>query len=229
MKHYKTIIVITILLLFTSCGKNNEKETNTGTKTSQATVVKTNRSIPVKSNTPKTETTTTNTISEIKQTKKSKSQIKKNNVTINKEPQVTGKAIILNTTPAKKPEIKYDITFLNFKKLLTKSKVGQTITNEQLIKEYNMPEEGVKLIKSIVKVSENELAFKWKSTWMVEKVSDAEFEDATLKVEFRDNNMYTSGDAIGIKYNNKIYNNLILKNGSAYIPSVKGYHWEIRK
>ncbi|WP_348813240.1 hypothetical protein [Flavobacterium maritimum] len=229
MKHYKTIIIITILLLFTTCGKNNEKETDTGTKTSQATVVKTNRSIPVKSNTPKSETITTNTVSEIKQTKNSKPKIKKNNVIINKEPQVTGKAIILNTSPAKKPEIKYDITFLNFKKLLTKSKVGQTITNEQLIKEYNMPEEGVKLIKSIVKVSENELAFKWKSTWMVEKVSDAEFEDATLKVEFRDNNMYTSGDAIGIKYNNKIYNNLILKNGSAYIPSVKGYHWEIRK
>lgn len=229
MKHYKTIIVITILLLFTSCGKTNEKETDTGTKTRQATVVKINRSIPVKSNTPKSENITTNTVSEIKQTKKSKPQIKKNDVTINKEPQVTGKAIILKTTASKKPEIKYDITFLNFKKLLTKSKVGQTITNEQLIKEYNMPEEGVKLIKSIVKVSENELAFKWKSTWMVEKVSDAEFEDATLKVEFRNNNMYTSGDAIGIKYNNKIYNNLILKNGSAYIPSVKGYHWEIRK
>ena len=92
-----------------------------------------------------------------------------------------------------------------------------------------MPEDGIKLIKSIVKVSENELAFKWKSTWMVEKVSDAEFEDATLKIDFRNNNMYTSGDAIGIKYNNKIYNNLILKNGSAYIPSVKGYHWEIRR
>ncbi|MNL56168.1 hypothetical protein D3C87_1796430 [compost metagenome] len=64
---------------------------------------------------------------------------------------------------------------------------------------------------------------------MVEKVSDAEFQDAVLKIEFRQNNMYISGDAIGINYNNKTYNNLILKNGSAYIPSVKGYHWEIRK
>lgn len=227
MKHYKIIVVISLLILFSSCEKNNKKETDT--KVSQVASVKNQSSLPVKNDTRKSEIMTRNTVSEIKETKKNKPQITKNKAALTKEPQVIGTAVIVNTPQIKKPQIKYDMTFLNFKKLMTKSKVGQTITNEQLIKEYNMPEEGVKLIKSIVKVSENELAFKWKSTWMIEKVSDAEFEDATIKVEFRNNNMYTSGDAIGIKYNNKIYNDLILKNGSAYIPSVKGYHWEIRK
>jgi len=222
MKHYKILVVISILVLLTSCGKNNKKEKN---KKNPITVV--NQTLnPVKKNTAESETIVA--VSEIKETR-SKSQLKKNNVPASKERKGTGTTVIPTTPQVKKPQIKYDITFLNFKKLMSQSKVGQTITNEQLKNDFHMPEDGIKLIKSIVKVSENELAFKWKSTWMVEKVSDAEFEDATLKIDFRNNNMYTSGDAIGIKYNNKIYNNLILKNGSAYIPSVKGYHWEIRR
>lgn len=227
MKYYKIIVVISILILFTSCGKNNKKETDT--KVSQVTVVKNQKRLPVKNDTLIPETITSPIATEIKETKKSKPLIKKNKTTVAKEPQVTGTAIILNTPQAKKPQIKYDITFLNFKKLLTQSKVGETITQDDLKNKYHMPADGIKLIKSIVKVSENELAFKWKSTWMVEKVSDAEFQDAILKIEFRNNKMYTSGNAIGINYNNKTYNNLILKDGSAYIPSVKGYHWEIRK
>ena len=43
------------------------------------------------------------------------------------------------------------------------------------------------------------------STWLVEKISDAKFTDGRLKVRFSDNKMYTSGNAIGIKYEKKIY------------------------
>lgn len=50
-----------------------------------------------------------------------------------------------------------------------------------------------------------------------------------MKIKFEANKMYTSGKAIGIKYNKKIYNDLIIIGTSAYIPSVKGYHWKIGK
>jgi hypothetical protein len=50
-----------------------------------------------------------------------------------------------------------------------------------------------------------------------------------MKLKFEANKMYTSGKAIGIKYNKKIYTDLIIIGNNAYIPSVKGYHWKIGK
>ncbi|MCC9063109.1 hypothetical protein [Flavobacterium piscisymbiosum] len=119
--------------------------------------------------------------------------------------------------------------FSYFKKLLSTCKTGETLTQKELIEDHNIPKEGVKLIKSITKTAEDEIAIKWKSTWLVEKISDAKFTDARMKIKFEANKMYTSGKAIGIKYNKKIYNDLIIIGNSAYIPSVKGYHWKIGK
>ncbi|OXG03048.1 hypothetical protein BC749_1011168 [Flavobacterium araucananum] len=119
--------------------------------------------------------------------------------------------------------------FSYFKKLLLTCKTGETLTQKELIEEHNIPKEGVKLIKSITKTAEDEIDIKWKSTWFVEKISDAKFTDARMKIKFEANKMYTSGKAIGIEYNKKIYNNLIIVGNLAYIPSVKGYHWKIGK
>lgn len=119
--------------------------------------------------------------------------------------------------------------FSYFKKLLLTCKTGETLTQKELIEDHNIPKEGVKLIKSITKTAENEIDIKWKSTWFVEKISDAKFTDARMKIKFEADKMYTSGKAIGIKYNKKIYNDLIIIGTSAYIPSVKGYHWKIGK
>jgi hypothetical protein len=119
--------------------------------------------------------------------------------------------------------------FSYFKQLLLTCKTGETLTQKELIEDHNIPKEGVKLIKSITKTAEDEIAIKWKSTWFVEKISDAKFTDARMKIKFEANKMYTSGKAIGIKYNKKIYTDLIIIGTSAYIPSVKGYHWKIGK
>ena len=41
--------------------------------------------------------------------------------------------------------------------------------------------------------------------------------------------MYTSGDAIGIKYKKKIYNDLVISGRKVKIPNVKGFYWEVGK
>ncbi|MFD1603825.1 hypothetical protein ACFSJW_10075 [Flavobacterium artemisiae] len=116
-----------------------------------------------------------------------------------------------------------------FKKFLAECKTGETLTQKELIENHNIPAEGIKLIKSITKTADDEIDIKWKSTWLVERISDAKFTDAKMKVKFEANKMYTTGKAIGIKYNKKIYNDLIIIGSKAYIPNVKGYHWKIGK
>lgn len=119
--------------------------------------------------------------------------------------------------------------FVQFRKMLSDCKIGEVITQKELIQNHNLPKDGVKLIKSITKITENEIAVKWNSTWLVEKVSSAKFTDGQMKMKFEDNKMYTSGNAIGIKHNKEIYTDLIIIGSSAYIPTVKGYHWQIGK
>lgn len=121
------------------------------------------------------------------------------------------------------------VNFVNLRKIFDKCKLGQTLSQKQLTENFEIPKEAVKLVKSVTRTAENELAIKWQSTWFVEKVSDAELEDGKMKVVFKANKMYTSGNAIGIKYNKKVYNNLVIIGRSAYIPSVKGYSWQIGK
>ena len=108
-------------------------------------------------------------------------------------------------------------------------KTGETLTQEELSKNLEIPKDAIKLVKSITKISENEIEIKWNSTWLVEKISDAKFTDGRLKVRFSDNKMYTSGNAIGIKYEKKIYTDLVVYGRAAHIPSVKGFYWQIGK
>lgn len=117
----------------------------------------------------------------------------------------------------------------SFKKLISDCKTGETLTQKELIENHNIPADGIKLIKSITKTAEDEIEIKWKSTWFIERISDAKFTDAKMKIKFEANKMYTSGKAIGIKYKKKVYTDLIIIGTKAYIPSVKGYHWKIGK
>jgi hypothetical protein len=130
-------------------------------------------------------------------------------------------------TPIKKEE---DLmSFVNLRKIFSGTKIGQTMSQKDLTQNFKIPEEAVKLVKSVTRTAQDELNVKWRSTWLVEKVSDAELEDGKMKVRFQANKMFMSGKAIGIKYNRKVYNDLIIIGHSAYIPSVKGYHWQIGK
>ncbi|PBJ13346.1 hypothetical protein [Flavobacterium sp. ACN6] len=121
------------------------------------------------------------------------------------------------------------MTFVNLKKILSNSEIGETFTQKELTQNFQIPKEAVKIVKSITKIAEDEIAVKWKSTWLLEKISDAKFKDGSMKIAFRSNKLYTSGTAIGIKYEKKIYNNLVIIGRSAYIPTVKGYSWQIGK
>jgi len=121
------------------------------------------------------------------------------------------------------------ISFTNIRKILSGAEIGETLTQKELIDNFEIPKNAVKLVKSITKTAEDEIALKWRSTWFLEKVSDAKLRDGRMKIKFVANKMYTSGKAIGIKYNKKIYNDLVIIGQSAYIPNVKGYHWQIGK
>jgi hypothetical protein len=120
-------------------------------------------------------------------------------------------------------------SFVYIKKILNESEIGKLMTQKDLQAKFNIPKEAIQLVKSVTKISDNELDIKWKSTWLIEKMSDAKFSDGRLKVRFEKNKMYTSGGAIGIKYEKKMYTDLYLIGRSAYIPTVKGYYWQIGK
>lgn len=124
---------------------------------------------------------------------------------------------------------KANTSFVYIKKILNDCKTGETLTQKELSTNYNIPVEAIKLVKSITKISPDEIDVKWKSTWWIEKVSDAKFKDGRLKVHFNKNRMYTSGDAIAIKYNKKLYTDLIITGRIARIPEVKDFCWQIGK
>ena len=123
------------------------------------------------------------------------------------------------------------VTPSNFtiQKILNGCEIGKTLTQEELSKNLAIPKDAIKLVKSITKISEDEIEIMWNSTWLVEKISDAKFTDGRLKVRFANNKMYTSGNAIGIKYEKKLYTDLVVYGRAAHIPSVKGFYWQIGK
>ncbi|MEO7979036.1 hypothetical protein [Flavobacterium sp.] len=170
----------------------------------------------------------------IKNFEKNSNPYKKNNFSLNKETEDRPETQNLHTDSennqvAEKEPNKSLMTFDNLKKILSNSEIGDTFTQKELTQNFEIPREAVKIVKSITKTAEDEIAVKWKSTWLLEKVSDAKFKDGVMKITFKANKLYTSGTAIGIKYEKKIYNNLIIVGSSAYIPSVKGYSWQIGK
>lgn len=137
----------------------------------------------------------------------------------------------ISTTSSSTTSTKKVVAPSNFtiQKILNGCAVGITLTQEELSKNLAIPKEAIKLVKSITKISDDEIEIKWNSTWLVEKISDAKFNDGRLKVRFASNKMYTSGNAIGIKYDKKLYTDLVVYGRAAHIPSVKGFYWQIGK
>ncbi|WP_029271942.1 hypothetical protein [Flavobacterium sp. KJJ] len=220
------IILLSITSIFFSCGSDEKKPPK-----KKVLPVSTIKPISEKI----TKTASIDTVA-ITQNLRKKSKTDKKSIFAVKEeidikPQIQSPQI---TTEHQKLDVSKEanktlMTFVNLRKILYGSKVGQTLTQKQLTQNFEIPEEAVKLVKSITKTAEDEIAVKWHSTWLVEKLSDAKFKDGFMKITFKANKLYTSGTAIGIKYDKKIYNNLIIVGRSAYIPSVKGYSWQIGK
>lgn len=205
MKNYK-IYFLVIIICFTSCSKNTKKHIQEVTNEISN----------------KIETISESTVKTVNEYKNS--IVNKITTTeISTEHKETVNDSIVKS--AIENEKFLGITY--FKKFISECKTGETLTQKELIENHNIPADGIKLIKSITKTAEDEIEIKWKSTWFIERISDAKFTDAKMKIKFEANKMYTSGKAIGIKYNKKVYNDLIIIGTKAYIPSVKGYHWKI--
>ncbi|WP_163408800.1 hypothetical protein [Flavobacterium ajazii] len=227
MKRNSIVILLLIPNFFISCGNDEKKQPK------KEIVYPVNKLKSVSVSQKNTRNTSLDTISITNDLRKNSNTPKKtvfsekekiSTISQTNKPQTTSEK---NTSDIRKKAHENLMTFVNLRKILSLTKIGQTLTQDQLTQNFKIPEEAVKLVKSVTKTAENELAVKWHSTWFIEKVSDAELEDGRMRVTFRSNKMYTSGKAIGIKYNKKVYNNLIIIGRSAYIPSVKGYSWQI--
>lgn len=229
MIYYKRILLFLIIFTLISCGKNKESEEHELEQSKQPQYEqKTN----VNTESQKKESTFETPDDSLKATKES--VLRKQNYKKKKQ-TLTSESVLIETpkttTSSVKPETKKVAipSFVYLKKILNECKIGVPMTQKELQTNYNIPEEGIQLVKSLTKISSNELDVKWKSTWLIEKMSDAKFKDGRLKVRFEKNKMYTSGNAIAIKYEKKMYTDLILIGRSAYIPTVKGFYWQIGK
>lgn len=213
MRCTKYLLSIITLFLW-SCNKNDAKE-------QELVKAKPNQLDSIEA------TITTNELVNTKDTStKTAVAIKKNNNRIvknqNTKPLVVAKKEEENLLTSKA---------LNtpLQKFLNSGKIDKTYTREELKKEFNFTDESLRLIKSLTLKDKKTIAFKWKSTWFVESVSDAKFKDGNMSFDFKPKQTIIKGGAIGIKYKKKIHTNLIIKNGKVYIPSVKGFYWEVRK
>lgn len=224
MKKANIIVLFSLSCFFYSCGSDEKKQPN-------------KKVYPVSSLKPAPQKSLDPAHSKIAVAKENEDIVplnKKKAFTATK-PISSAEAPAAKTTPAEKTPtpIKKEenelMNFVNLRKIFSGTKIGQTMSQKDLTENFKIPEEAVKLVKSVTRTAHDELAVKWRSTWLVEKVSDAELEDGKMKVRFQANKMFMSGKAIGIKYNRKVYNDLIIIGHSAYIPSVKGYHWQIGK
>ena len=224
MKKIGLIILLSITYFFFSCGNDAKKQPE---KEMMASVNKLKPASEKKFKISPLEK------SGIKNLQKSSNSYKKNNYLISTITESKPENSYLHTdkknNPIEKQSNKSLMTFNNLKKILSSSEIGETFTQKELTQDLEIPREAVRIVKSITKTAEDEIAVKWKSTWLLEKVSDAKFNDGVMKITFKSNKLYTSGTAIGIKYEKKIYNNLVIVGSSAYIPSVKGYSWQIGK
>lgn len=217
-------LFISLSILFSSCGRNEPKIENT------PPTIKPTISTNSNQNSNNSVSKIVDTLSSIENPKTIFLQLqtaKSKKHTIKKAKERSQPKS--NTTKPEAVVSNHFESFVYFREMLAYTKNGTTLTQKELTQYDEVPKDVIKMIKSITKVSDNAIVIKWHSTWFVEKVSDAKFSDASLKFRFDKNKMYTSGKAIGIKYNKKMYNDLIIIGNSAYIPTVKGFHWQIGK
>lgn len=228
MKNFRITFTFLLLVTLFSCGKNEKIEETPSTNSKEQKTEQQPAAVKDSIAEQKEDgfQTPADSIEAIKE-----SVLGNQNYKRKEEPLAVDNTTDSNTTVPVKTAPKKAATrsFVYIKKILNECETGVTMTQEDLESKFKIPKEAMKLVKSVTKVGPNELDIKWKSTWLVEKISDAKFKDGRLKMRFEDNKMYTSGGAISIKYEKKIYSDLILVGRSAYIPTVKGYYWQIGK
>lgn len=236
MKNFKIIFTFLLFVTLFSCGKNQESEEHESEQQKEPNYEQNDATNPKLQKKDTLHLSPEDSIRAVKRSILRKQNFKKKEQIIT-ETETTTEAETETVTQPKedKPKevsenktIKKAVpSFIYIKKILNESKIGVTMTQKDLQANFNIPKEAIQIVKSVTKISDNELDIKWKSTWLIEKMSDAKFNDGRLKVRFEKNRMYTSGGAIGIKHEKKMYTDLYLIGRAAYIPTVKGYYWQI--
>nr|WP_315149462.1 hypothetical protein [uncultured Flavobacterium sp.] len=241
MPNFKTLFSLIILATLLSCGKNQESEEHELEQQKEPSYEQNDITNTEQQKKDTLHLSPEDSIKAVKHSILRKQNIKRKKETEivekDKQTETSGNNTIETpetpetTVATNKPAVKKikAPSFVYIKKILSECKVGVTMTQKDLQANFNIPKEAIQIVKSVTKISDNELDIKWKTTWLVEKMSDAKFNDGRLKVRFEKNRMYTSGGAIGIKYEKKMYTDLYLIGRSAYIPTVKGYYWQIGK
>jgi hypothetical protein len=229
MTFNKNLFLFLIAFSLIGCGKNNDAEEEQITQSKEPDYEQ--KTAPGSGFQKKDSIieTVEDSIKAVKESVLKKQRFKRKKQLMSDNNQI--KAVPETETISKESSIQNTIipSFIYIKLILEKCKIGVPMTQKDLEKNYNIPKEGIQLVKSITKISENELDVKWKSTWLIEKISDAKFKDGRLKVRFDKDKMYTSGGAIAIKHEKKLYTDLLLVGQSAYIPKIKGFYWQIGK
>jgi hypothetical protein len=244
MPNFKILFSFVLLATLFSCGKNQESEEHELEQQKEPNYEQKDTTNPELQKNDTLHLSPEDSIRAVKQSilrkqnfKKKKEAVTETGTETGTETEIeTGTETVTETNsekPKETPETNTAVkkravpSFVYIKKILSESKIGEPMTQKDLQSKFNIPKEAIQLVKSVTKISDNELDIKWKSTWLIEKMSDAKFNDGRLKVRFEKNKMYTSGGAIGIKYERKMYTDLYLIGRSAYIPTVKGYYWQI--
>ena len=237
MPNFKILFSFLILATLFSCGKNQESEEHELEQQKEPNYEQNDTPNPELQQKDTLHLSPEDSIKAVRQSILRKQKFKKKEQTENETVTETGATTETVTKPSdNKPKETSEIktikkaavpSFVYIKKILNESEIGVSMTQKDLQSKFNIPKEAIQLVKSVTKISDNELDIKWKSTWLIEKMSDAKFNDGRLKVRFEKNKMYTSGGAIGIKYEKKMYTDLYLIGRAAYIPTVKGYYWQI--
>lgn len=241
MSNFKILFSFIILTVLFSCGKNKETEEHQLEQQKEPNYEQTTPAIPESQKNDTIYKSKEDSVRAVKNSILRKQKFKKKEETGGEEETAAETSVETpidntaktpdNSIPSQKPPIKKAKapSFVYIKKILNECEIGKVMTQEDLQRQFNIPKEAIQLVKTVTKISDNELDIKWKTTWLVEKMSDAKFNDGRLKVRFEKNRMYTSGGAIGIKYEKKLYTDLYLIGRSAHIPTVKGYYWQIGK
>ena len=230
MTYFKKILLVSIITLsLISCGRNKvEKEINPDSdneiteQKDTATITTIQKEGSTSANSPENHSDTKGSI--LSETHFSK---KADSVAEDKEestPTINNANPSVTNTTTKKVSAPSNYTI---QKILNGCEIGEILSQDDLSKHLEIPKDAIKLVKSVTKLSEDEIDVKWNSTWAVEKLSDAKFKDGIIKARFTNNSVYISGGAIGIKYDRKIYTDLVVTGRKAHIPSVKGFYWKI--
>jgi len=111
-----------------------------------------------------------------------------------------------------------------FQNVISKAKIGETLTGDDLENKYGLSSSGASFVKSITKISNRSLQINWNLSWsnrLKLKLGNVVLKDGVEKFTSYGHFWFMSGTALGIEYNGNVYyNNILLFRTFLMIPDV---------